>query len=51
MLGTNLNAIALYANKGFEIEGCLRNEFVLDGQLVDDVITARKLHQEVARKS
>ncbi len=41
VLGTNAPAIALYERLGFEREGVQREEFVIDGQLVDDWLMAK----------
>lgn len=43
VLGVNTAARALYESCGFEIEGILRDEFWLDGRLVDDVLMAHRL--------
>ncbi len=43
VLGTNSPAIALYEKFGFEREGVLRGEFVIDGAYVDDVVMAKHL--------
>jgi ribosomal protein S18 acetylase RimI-like enzyme len=43
VLGCNVPARRLYERCGFEIEGVLRGEFVLDGVEVDDVLMARLL--------
>lgn len=43
VLSTNPTAQALYASEGFEVEGVLRGEFVIDGAEVDDVLMARRL--------
>lgn len=43
VLGGNSAARALYASAGFEVEGVLREEFLLDGRYVDDVLMARRL--------
>ncbi len=43
VLGGNTAARALYAAAGFEVEGVLREEFLLDGRYVDDVLMARRL--------
>jgi ribosomal protein S18 acetylase RimI-like enzyme len=43
VLGTNDVARRLYAAAGFEAEGVLRDEFLLDGRLVDDYFLARRL--------
>jgi RimJ/RimL family protein N-acetyltransferase len=41
VLGPNAAARALYESCGFTVEGVLREEFLLDGQYVDDVLMAR----------
>jgi ribosomal protein S18 acetylase RimI-like enzyme len=43
VLGTNLSAKSLYETCGFVVEGVLREEFLLEGSFVDDVILARNL--------
>lgn len=43
VLEPNTVAKQLYASCGFTVEGVLRGEFVLDGQLVDDILMARRL--------
>lgn len=43
VLATNPPAQALYEAEGFEVEGVLRGEFVLDGVEVDDILMARPL--------
>ncbi len=43
VLATNPSARALYEGEGFEVEGILRGEFVLDGVEVDDILMARPL--------
>jgi ribosomal protein S18 acetylase RimI-like enzyme len=43
VLGGNASARALYESAGFEVEGVLREEFLLDGRYVDDVLMARRL--------
>lgn len=43
VLGHNTAARALYASEGFEVEGVLRGEFVLDGAYADDVLMGRWL--------
>lgn len=43
VLGHNDVARRLYESEGFEVEGVLRGEFVLDGCEVDDVLMARRL--------
>jgi RimJ/RimL family protein N-acetyltransferase len=43
VLGTNAAARRIYARCGFVEEGVLREEFLLDGQYVDDVFMARFL--------
>jgi ribosomal protein S18 acetylase RimI-like enzyme len=40
VLGHNTGARRLYERCGFAVEGVLKGEFVLDGQLVDDVLMA-----------
>jgi ribosomal protein S18 acetylase RimI-like enzyme len=41
VLGHNARARALYERCGFIVEGVLREEFLLDGAYVDDVLMAR----------
>ena len=41
VLGGNARAQALYASCGFVVEGVLREEFLLGGRYVDDVLMAR----------
>jgi ribosomal protein S18 acetylase RimI-like enzyme len=43
VLGPNGAARALYDAAGFVVEGVLRQEFLLDGHYVDDVLMARDL--------
>ena len=43
VLGWNEPAIRLYHACGFEVEGVLRGEFLLDGVLVDDVLMALQI--------
>jgi ribosomal protein S18 acetylase RimI-like enzyme len=43
VLSTNTRAQAVYERAGFTVEGVLREEFVVDGELVDDVLMARHL--------
>jgi ribosomal protein S18 acetylase RimI-like enzyme len=43
VLGRNSRARALYSSLGFVVEGILREEFLLDGEYVDDVLMARSL--------
>jgi RimJ/RimL family protein N-acetyltransferase len=43
VLGPNAGARDLYESAGFVVEGTLRGEFVLEGELVDDVLMARSL--------
>ena len=40
VLSTNPGARALYARAGFRVEGILEDEFVIDGERVDDVLMA-----------
>jgi RimJ/RimL family protein N-acetyltransferase len=46
VLATNPAARHLYESCGFELEGVLRGEFLIDGALVDDVLMARDLTSE-----
>jgi ribosomal protein S18 acetylase RimI-like enzyme len=43
VLGPNSGARDLYESAGFVVEGTLRGEFILDGELVDDILMARSL--------
>jgi ribosomal protein S18 acetylase RimI-like enzyme len=43
VLGPNTAARALYESCGFVVEGVLRDEFLLEGRYVDDVLMARDL--------
>jgi ribosomal protein S18 acetylase RimI-like enzyme len=43
VLSTNQRAQRLYARAGYEVEGVLLGEFVVDGHGVDDVLMARRL--------
>ncbi len=43
VLSTNERAQRLYARAGYEVEGVLRGEFVVDGHVVDDVLMARRV--------
>jgi ribosomal protein S18 acetylase RimI-like enzyme len=43
VLAPNLAARGLYASCGFEVEGVLAGEFLLEGTFVDDVLMARVL--------
>jgi ribosomal protein S18 acetylase RimI-like enzyme len=43
VLGPNTSARRLYERCGFVIEGVLEGEFVLDGELTDDVLMACRL--------
>lgn len=43
VLGTNQPAIRLYKRLGFEREGVLRDEFLIDGRYVDDVLMTKHL--------
>jgi RimJ/RimL family protein N-acetyltransferase len=40
---TNPEAIRLYSRFGFEREGLLRAEFLIEGQYVDDILLAKDL--------
>jgi ribosomal protein S18 acetylase RimI-like enzyme len=46
VLAPNVAARALYESCGFEVEGCLRKEFLLDGRYVDDVLMALDLETD-----
>jgi ribosomal protein S18 acetylase RimI-like enzyme len=46
VLSANTGARALYESCGFVVEGVLRDEFLLDGRYVDDVLMARDLTGE-----
>jgi ribosomal protein S18 acetylase RimI-like enzyme len=41
VLAPNAGARRLYERAGYEVEGVLRGEFVIDGEAVDDVLMAR----------
>ena len=43
VLGPNAVARGLYEACGFTVEGVLREEFLLDGRYVDDVLMALEL--------
>jgi RimJ/RimL family protein N-acetyltransferase len=43
VLGPNDAAGRVYEARGFVVEGVLREEFLLDGRYVDDVLMARDL--------
>jgi RimJ/RimL family protein N-acetyltransferase len=43
VLATNPRARRVYERAGFSVEGVLREEFVLDGAFVDDVLMARRV--------
>jgi ribosomal protein S18 acetylase RimI-like enzyme len=43
VLGTNRVAQRLYERCGFQVEAVLRDEFLLNGEFVDDVIMSTKL--------
>jgi len=45
VLGPNATAQALYVSCGFVVEGVQREEFLLDGRYVDDVLMARPLNR------
>lgn len=46
VLGSNAPARALYEACGFRVEGILREQFLLDGNYVDDVLMALDLTDE-----
>lgn len=41
VLATNDASLALHERSGFVVEGILRGEFLLDGDLIDDILLAR----------
>lgn len=43
VLGTNEASLALHRRCGFQVEGVLEDEFLLDGAFVDDVLLARRI--------
>ena len=43
VLSTNQPAMRLYERLGFECEGALRDEFLIAGRYVDDVLMAKRL--------
>ena len=43
VLGTNEPAMRLYERRGFLREGTLRDEFLIDGRFVDDVLMTKHL--------
>ncbi|MGI5119105.1 N-acetyltransferase family protein [Marinactinospora thermotolerans] len=43
VLSTNVRARALYAAAGYQVEGVLKEHFLLDGRYVDDVLMALDL--------
>ena len=43
VLASNRRARAVYAAAGFVVEGVLRQEFIIDGVPVDDLLLARHL--------
>ena len=43
VLSTNTSAIALYERLGFAREGVLRDEFIINGSYVDDIMMAKPL--------
>jgi ribosomal protein S18 acetylase RimI-like enzyme len=43
VLSTNPDAIRLYTGLGFEREGVLRDEFLIEGRYVDDVLMSKHL--------
>jgi ribosomal protein S18 acetylase RimI-like enzyme len=46
VLSSNAIARALYESCGFEVEGILRETFLLEGRYVDDVLMARRLRAQ-----
>lgn len=48
VLGTNQRARRLYESCGFQVEGLLREEFLLDGQYVDDVFMSLMLSPDAS---
>jgi ribosomal protein S18 acetylase RimI-like enzyme len=46
VLSSNPGARALYESAGFAVEGVLREEFLLEGRYVDDLLMARALTPE-----
>jgi ribosomal protein S18 acetylase RimI-like enzyme len=49
VLSTNTGAIALYERLGFTCEGVLRDEFIINGRHVDDVMMAIPLEPQPDR--
>jgi len=43
VLASNATARALYDSCGFEVEGIVREAFLLEGRYVDDVLMARRV--------
>lgn len=43
VFGSNEGAIALYERLGFEREGVLRDEFLIEGRYVDDIVMSKHL--------
>lgn len=43
VLGPNAAARSLYESCGYIVEGVLRDEFLLDGEYLDDILMARRL--------
>jgi ribosomal protein S18 acetylase RimI-like enzyme len=43
VMSTNPAALALYRRAGFVEEGCLKGEFLIDGQAVDDIFLSKWL--------
>ena len=43
VLGTNATAMRLYEQHGFQREGTLRDEFLIEGRFVDDVLMTKHL--------
>ena len=46
VLSPNATARAIYESCGFEVEGILRETFLLEGRYVDDVLMARRLRAQ-----
>jgi ribosomal protein S18 acetylase RimI-like enzyme len=50
VLGTNTAAQRLYEGLGFQREGVLRDEFIINGRPVDDVLMAKHLTTSAAQR-